>query len=300
MQSICGFITPHSTVRSYGTEDRDAQFPIAPQNLVYDYILFRGSDIKDIRVVNNVATIPQDPAIMQMQMHPGQGNGSLMGPGPVGGLGGGVGYPGQQPFQPQGGMPMGGMGGVMPGLVGGMGGYNAMGGLGGPLGPGGMGGIAPGANMSGLHKTKQTSELMSVNGGSGVAGGVLADVVSMSGMIGGGDGVVGDGVVGGVVGGNDGIFSVGAGFGVDPNVALQPLQQLLIGPNGTVGHNSILGQHHQQQHHHLLAQFNQQQQMMQHQQHMLTVASMNPLYPASEHKDQGVNVVTTIISSRSS
>jgi protein LSM14 len=38
-----------------------------PQTTVYDYILFRGSDIKDIRVVNNVA-IPNDPAIMQMHL----------------------------------------------------------------------------------------------------------------------------------------------------------------------------------------------------------------------------------------
>lgn len=53
-------------MRSYGTEDREVSYPILPQPTVYDYILFRGSDIKDIRVVNNVA-LPHDPAIMQMQ-----------------------------------------------------------------------------------------------------------------------------------------------------------------------------------------------------------------------------------------
>jgi len=58
-------------VRSFGTEDRETAYPIAPQPTVYDYILFRGSDIKDIRVVNNVA-IPNDPAIMQMHLPPGQ------------------------------------------------------------------------------------------------------------------------------------------------------------------------------------------------------------------------------------
>ena len=42
-----------------------------PQSTVYDYILFRGSDIKDIRVVNNVP-IPNDPAIMQMHLPPPQ------------------------------------------------------------------------------------------------------------------------------------------------------------------------------------------------------------------------------------
>jgi hypothetical protein len=58
------------TVRSFGTEDRETQFPIAPQNQIYDYILFRGSDIKDIRVVNNVGplqNVPNDPAIVQVR-----------------------------------------------------------------------------------------------------------------------------------------------------------------------------------------------------------------------------------------
>lgn len=60
-----------ANVRSFGTEDRETPYPIAPQPTVYDYILFRGSDIKDIRVVNNVA-IPNDPAIMQMHLPPSQ------------------------------------------------------------------------------------------------------------------------------------------------------------------------------------------------------------------------------------
>lgn len=55
-------------MRSYGTEDRDGQFAIPPQDEVFDYILFRGSDIKDIRVVNNVPRVPHDPAIMQMHV----------------------------------------------------------------------------------------------------------------------------------------------------------------------------------------------------------------------------------------
>lgn len=58
-------------MRSFGTEDRETQYPILPQPTIYDYILFRGSDIKDIRVVNNV-TIPNDPAIMQMHLPPNQ------------------------------------------------------------------------------------------------------------------------------------------------------------------------------------------------------------------------------------
>ncbi|XP_055840409.1 protein LSM14 homolog A isoform X5 [Episyrphus balteatus] len=61
-----------SSVRSFGTEDRETQFQIAPQSQIYDYILFRGSDIKDIRVVNNGMPHPNDPAIMQVQLPNGQ------------------------------------------------------------------------------------------------------------------------------------------------------------------------------------------------------------------------------------
>ncbi|XP_031631690.1 protein LSM14 homolog A-like isoform X2 [Contarinia nasturtii] len=57
-----------ANVRSYGTEDRQGQFAIPPQEEIFDYILFRGSDIKDIRVVNNVPRVPHDPAIMQMHV----------------------------------------------------------------------------------------------------------------------------------------------------------------------------------------------------------------------------------------
>ncbi|XP_072385626.1 protein LSM14 homolog B isoform X3 [Diabrotica undecimpunctata] len=64
-----------ASVRSFGTEDRDAQYPVPAQNQVYDYILFRGTDIKDIRVTNNVSH-PQplnDPAIMQLSVPPSLG-----------------------------------------------------------------------------------------------------------------------------------------------------------------------------------------------------------------------------------
>lgn len=70
---LCGpHVAPHYlAVKSYGTEDRETQFPIAPQNQCYDYILFRGTDIKDIRVINN-NPVPNDPAIMQMHLPPQQ------------------------------------------------------------------------------------------------------------------------------------------------------------------------------------------------------------------------------------
>ncbi|CAG4962770.1 unnamed protein product [Colias eurytheme] len=65
-----------ASVRSFGTEDRETQYPVAPQSQVYDYILFRGSDIKDIRVVNNVSSLPNDPAIVQMSVPPSIGSGN--------------------------------------------------------------------------------------------------------------------------------------------------------------------------------------------------------------------------------
>lgn len=76
-------------VKSYGTEDRETQFPIAPQNQCYDYILFRGSDIKDIRVINN-NPVPNDPAIMQMHLPPQQ---------PLPQIQNKIGQPGFQPQQ---------------------------------------------------------------------------------------------------------------------------------------------------------------------------------------------------------
>lgn len=68
-----------ASVRSFGTEDRETQYPVAPQSQVYDYILFRGSDIKDIRVLNNVPSMPNDPAIMQMSVPPTLGTGPAPG-----------------------------------------------------------------------------------------------------------------------------------------------------------------------------------------------------------------------------
>ncbi|KAF7991057.1 hypothetical protein HCN44_002619 [Aphidius gifuensis] len=55
-------------VLSFGTENRDTQFPVVPQNQVYEYILFRASDIRDIRVM----TVQQAPIGQQTyQMMPG-------------------------------------------------------------------------------------------------------------------------------------------------------------------------------------------------------------------------------------
>lgn len=130
------------SVRSYGTEERETQYQIAPQNQIYDYILFRGSDIKDIRVVNNVPPVPNDPAIMQLTM-PSQ--------------------LGQQGFQPQFPVPVMGQLGAHLGQFGGQ--YNALSGLSG-LTQGGQSGTIPGfgaaqqqqQQQQQINQTKKPSE----------------------------------------------------------------------------------------------------------------------------------------------
>lgn len=59
-------------VRSFGTEDRPTDRPVAPRDEIYEYIIFRGSDIKDIRVCHPPKPqptlqggLPNDPAIVQ-------------------------------------------------------------------------------------------------------------------------------------------------------------------------------------------------------------------------------------------
>lgn len=50
-------------MRSFGTEDRPTQYSVPAQTQIYEYILFRGSDIKDISIVNT-QQLPNDPAIV--------------------------------------------------------------------------------------------------------------------------------------------------------------------------------------------------------------------------------------------
>lgn len=128
-----------SNVRSFGTEDRETQYPIAPQNQIYDYILFRGSDIKDIRVVNNVGplqNVPNDPAIVQLSVPAGLGS---------------------SPYHQAGGFSHPVLGPMGPGLTQYSGPYGAMGAI-----PGLPNAVAPGM---GLHRdprslSKQPSELV--------------------------------------------------------------------------------------------------------------------------------------------
>ncbi|XP_061902762.1 protein LSM14 homolog B-like isoform X1 [Entelurus aequoreus] len=55
-------------VKSYGTEDRHTDSPVPPKDEVYEFIIFRGSDIKDITVSEPTKPhhgLPRDPAIVQ-------------------------------------------------------------------------------------------------------------------------------------------------------------------------------------------------------------------------------------------
>ncbi|TDZ67936.1 Protein sum2 [Colletotrichum trifolii] len=86
-------------VRSFGTEGRRSrpEEEIAPSDQVYEYIIFRGSDVKDLRIEehptikeNKPPTMPEDPAIVNARPRPGQGPANQPPPAP--------GF-GQPPFQ---------------------------------------------------------------------------------------------------------------------------------------------------------------------------------------------------------
>ncbi|KAJ0165223.1 Protein sum2 [Colletotrichum tanaceti] len=119
-------------VRSFGTEGRRnrPEEEIAPSDQVYDYIIFRGSDVKDLRIEdhpgikeNKPPAMPEDPAIVNARPRPGQGPNNQPPPAP--------GF-GQPPFQNNF-YPPPGPWGPAPGR-------------GGPGGPGGP----PGAGMGGM------------------------------------------------------------------------------------------------------------------------------------------------------
>ncbi|KAI0846590.1 Scd6-like Sm domain-containing protein [Daldinia vernicosa] len=175
-------------VKSFGTEGRkgNPEEEIAPSDQVYEYIVFRGSDVKDLRIEqapippkeNQPPKVPDDPAIVGARTRPagippgpgapgyGQspyqpnpfyppppGQWGRGGPGPVPGQGfHGMPYPPPPGwFPPNQGFPAGGPGGPGP--------WNSFGyppapGPQGPQGPPGVSGV-PGVPGQGMRGTPQ-------------------------------------------------------------------------------------------------------------------------------------------------
>ena len=67
----CIIFSSFFTVCSFGTEDREVEKFIPPRDEKFEFIVFRGQDIKDL-VVCEVPSeqtkrqLPQDPAIVQV------------------------------------------------------------------------------------------------------------------------------------------------------------------------------------------------------------------------------------------
>lgn len=58
-------------VRSFGTEDRPTERPVAPRDEIYEYIIFRASDIKDLHVCEPPTqySLHYDPAIVKVSFN---------------------------------------------------------------------------------------------------------------------------------------------------------------------------------------------------------------------------------------
>lgn len=102
-----------ANVRSFGTEDREVEKYIPPRDEQFEFIVFRGQDIKDLHVceapqnaVHTKPALPQDPAIVQTG-YPNSGYSHFHTP-PVS-------YPQVPSYGPYGGLPS--YGGFPPGMA---------------------------------------------------------------------------------------------------------------------------------------------------------------------------------------
>lgn len=66
-----------TTVRSFGTEGRRGGDEVPASDNVFEYIVFRGSDVKDLKVEEPAKKVerpprgvPDDPAILTVSSHP--------------------------------------------------------------------------------------------------------------------------------------------------------------------------------------------------------------------------------------
>eukprot|EP00918_Siedleckia_nematoides_P098710 GHVU01215889.1.p1 GENE.GHVU01215889.1~~GHVU01215889.1.p1 ORF type:complete len:171 (-),score=17.23 GHVU01215889.1:16-528(-) len=61
-------------VKSFGNEGRRSPL-VAPSQEVYDFIIFRGKDIKDLTVCEPGKQLPDDPAIVHVNVNPNDSRG---------------------------------------------------------------------------------------------------------------------------------------------------------------------------------------------------------------------------------
>ncbi|XP_046447633.1 protein LSM14 homolog A-like isoform X5 [Daphnia pulex] len=162
-------------VRMFGTENRPTDNPVAARDEVFEFIIFRGQDIKDIRLCEPPApqppipgTLPYDPAIVQHSV-PGVGSlgatglqqptglaGSIMRPnfGPLGGLNP---YPNLDGGASGG--PMGQLGNLMaPSLSAGLGGLT------GGLGLSGAAAVAAANLLGGVGRSNNSTPVGGASG----------------------------------------------------------------------------------------------------------------------------------------
>nr|GME15318.1 protein decapping 5 isoform X2 [Ipomoea batatas] len=62
LQSCSSFVP--AAVKSFGTEGRRPVFVVSPSDKIYDYVVFDGNDIKDVRVISSPSSPPSVPSLL--------------------------------------------------------------------------------------------------------------------------------------------------------------------------------------------------------------------------------------------